>query len=55
MKNNYAFIKSVKIWRIYNSNGTPQGYFLEHEKPMAEAYAKTIGGSVKADYIYYFA
>lgn len=32
MKNNYALIKSEKIWRIYTCNGAPQGYFLEHEK-----------------------
>lgn len=51
---NLALLKTQKIWRIYNGNGTPQGYFLENEKSLAEAEAKRIGGYILPDKIYYF-
>ena len=51
----FTKIKSKKIWRIYNSNGTPQGYFLNDEKMLAESYARSINGSIHSEYIYYYA
>lgn len=50
----FTLLKTQKIWRIYNDNNTPMGYFLEHEKALAEAEAKRINGYIIAEKIYYF-
>lgn len=50
----FTLLKTLKIWRIYNDNGTPLGYFLENEKALAEAEAKRIHGYILSDKIYCF-
>lgn len=49
-----AYKVTKKIWKVYDKNDHCQGYFLEHEKELAEAEAKKFGGFILPDEIHFF-
>jgi hypothetical protein len=54
MKSTFAYVETKKAWKVYDRNDHCQGFFLEHEKELAEAEAKRLGGYILPEEIHFF-